>query len=240
VLIRQGDVIFSAKCEKAVDIGTGQEIFPLDYANKFPNNIEPMLVMFCTTLTPAPDNRTYIMSDCFNGTLMEPDFYGPTTDIKVLLRSHTDAIEQGAILRDQNQDHRLIGPTESDLLIFNYTRLYINYESCVNTLILNECEKFYAEYGVDGADYRTQARYQCYYSPNSSLFASLRFNRMQTALELLLATVIPFTLAIVSCFTLVICTRIIHVGDDSHFYFQCCGADPKATLEKEAVEAMAL
>jgi len=59
-------------------------------------------------------------------------------------------------------------------------------------------------------------------------------------MELMLASFVPITLAIVSCFILILCTRVIHVGDDSHFYFQCCGNEQKAALEKEAVEAMAL
>ncbi len=71
-------------------------------------------------------------------------------------------------------------------------------------------------------------------------FVVLRFSRMRTILELIIASTVPVTLAIVSCLTLVICTRIIHVGDDSHFTFQCCGAEEHAEMEKEAGEAMAL
>ena len=245
VIIRQGDIIFSANCGRVRNIDTDKEVWPLSYKSKTKPDQPPTLLMFCTDLymnDKTNGTSTIRVSDCFNGTLLEPDFFGWNTTIDILHQAHVDSIEKGSNERDgsPNAETSLVGPTESDLMIYNNTRLYINYESCVNTLILNECEKFYEKYGGDGSDLRTNSRFQCFYSPTSSLFATLRFSRWTTLMELMLATVIPISLAIISCFTLVLCTRIIHVGDDSHFYFQCCGSEDKAILEKETGEAMAL
>ena len=243
IIIREGDKIFSAQCEKVINISSETEIWPLSYRGSKEPDVPLTLLMFCTNRFLGKDNRTFIMSDCFNGTLLEPSHLGNSTDIIKLLAAHTESVDKGMYNRDigmKQDNHGLVGPAEPDLLIYNNTKLYINFESCVNTLILNECEKFYAEYGGDGSDLKSQSRYQCFYSPDNPEFVALRFSRKQTLMELMLATTIPITLAIVSCFTLILCSRIIHVGDDSHFYFQCCGNDQKAALEKEQVEAMAL
>lgn len=235
IMIRQGDIIYTAKCARARDIETEIEIWPKNLRSiKYPDR-PPMLMMFCTTLLEVPnDKTTFTLSDCFNGTTLEPDHFGNSTNITYVLQSHYESYEH---LLDVE---RRFVPPEPDLLIYNATPLYINHDACVNTLILQECEKFHAEYGGDGADLRSQSRFQCFYSPNSTEFVVLRFSRLKTIMELLITAAVPMVLSIVSCFTLCICTRLIHVGDDSHFYFQCCGADPKGMLEKEAVEAMAL
>jgi len=237
VIIREGDKIFSAQCLRAVNISTGEELWPLNYKSLTDPETPKTLLMFCTNMFVSPtDNRSYVMSDCFNGTLLEPNHFGNSTDIVQLLETHIESVNEGT----DGGGVGLVGPTELELRIINNTRLFINFESCVNTLILNECEKFYAEYGGDGTDLRSQSRYQCFYNPDDKDFVALRFNRMKTLTELMLATSIPITLAFVSCFTLIICSRIIRVGDDSHFYFQCCGDDSQAVLEKDHVEAMAL
>lgn len=242
ILVRQGDVIYTMDCKKAIatEKEKEMEIWPLERKSRTAPDLPPMLVMFCTNVNEVPGDKTKIlMTDCFNGTLLEPGHFGNYTNITYILSSHLDATENEETLLDGGY-----APLEHTLIIKNNTPLFINFEGCVNTLILNECEKFHAEYGGDGRDLRSQSRFQCFYSPNVTQepldFVVLRFSRMRTILELLIAACVPVTLSIVSCLTLVICTRIIHVGDDSHFTLQCCGADAQAALEKEAVEAMAL
>jgi len=248
VVIRQGDVIYTTSCGKAIDVSTGEEIWPANHKSKTNPDLPPILLMFCTNVMDNPAEKSVLtLSDCFNGTLLEPGHFGNETNITHILQSHLEATNSSTSLLDPTA--RMYAPPEQDLLIWSDTPLLINDEACVNTLILNECETFHAEYGGDGADLRSQSRFQCYYAPNytqehydryGTNFVVLRFSRMTTILQLMIASCIPITLAIVSCLTLIICTRMIHVGDDSHFYFQCCGADAQATLEKEAVEAMAL
>lgn len=237
VIIREGDKIFSAQCSRAINASNDEVFWSATDQSQTDPDQPPTLLMFCTNMfVSSNDNGSYILSDCFNGTLLQPNYFGNTTDIIKLIATHTEYIDSGMAENGVG----LVGPSESDLLIYNNTRLFINYESCVNTLILNECEKFYAEYGGDGTDLRSQSRFKCFYSPDDPDFVTLRFSRIKTLTELTVATTIPITLAVVSCVTLFICSRIIKVGDDSHFYFQCCGNDPHAMLEKDQVQAMAL
>ncbi|CAG7821780.1 unnamed protein product, partial [Allacma fusca] len=242
VIIREGDIIFSSSCKRAVDMETNTEIWPKDLKSTNEPAEPPVLLMFCTNVWDKQLNKTIIrLSDCFNGTLLEPETFGVTTDITTLISTHISATQQDKRLMDPTGQ---FAPLEHLLMIYNNTPLMINFEGCVNTLILNECEKFHAMYGGDGADLRSQSRFKCFHRPNytetADNFVVLRFNRMRTLMELMIGSLVPITLAIVSCFVLILCTRIIHVGDDSHFYFQCCGNDPNVSMEKEAVEAMAL
>lgn len=69
--------------------------------------------------------------------------------------THLESSEAGNRLMDPDEKY---APLEQNLLIMNYTKLYINFEGCVNTLS-NECEKFHTDYGGDGKDMRSQSRY---------------------------------------------------------------------------------
>ena len=120
---------------------TNEEIWPNNLKSDTNPEEPPTLLMFCTDILDKKRNKTSIrLSDCFNGTLLEPGFFGQSTDIIHLTKTHV-------------QNTRLLdpigrfAPPEASLLIYNNTPLYINYEACVNTLILNECERFHAEYG---------------------------------------------------------------------------------------------
>ena len=225
IIIRENDVIFTANCKRAVDMATNEEIWPKNLRQEI-NDSEsaepPLLVMYCTTILDRQMNLSTIrMLDCFNGTLMDRSTFGDTTDIVRLVRSHTE-------------NTRLLDPTkkftppEHDLLISHNVPLYINYEACVNTLILRECEQFHAKYGVDGSDLRANARFPCYYRPNYSdpdpdaNFVVLRFDPERTTMELLICSVVPVILACLSCTMLVFCSRVIQVDDESHFYLEMC------------------
>lgn len=54
-------------------------------------------------------------------------------------------------------------PNQANLTIYNWKKLYINLEGCVNTL-RGECKDFVARYGNDGDNNTAQSRYQCYYN----------------------------------------------------------------------------
>ena len=227
IVVRENNVIFTANCKRAIDMDTNEEIWPRDLSGSVNGTIDdpPMIVIFCTSILDRQMNMTDIrLQDCFNGTLLDSNYFGEMTDIVHLVHSHTE-------------NTRLLDPTgkfappESDLVMLPDTPLYINYEACVNTLILRECEKFYAEYGVDGSDLRTNARFPCYYRPNftaedgdeDSNFVIIRFDIERTIMELYLASIVPVVLAVVSCFMLVLCSKVIHVDNKSHFYFEACG-----------------
>ncbi|OXA50724.1 Protein tipE [Folsomia candida] len=207
ILVRQGDIIFTMACDRAVVAETGQEVWPRGKVALSNSALPPMLVLFCTNVAEiegggvaAGGLKSMSLTDCFNGTLLEPDHFGNFTNITYILSSHLESSEAGDRMLDAEG------------------------------------------YGGDGSDLRSQSRFQCFYSPNVTQipqdFVVLRFSRMRTILELFIASTVPVTLAIVSCLTLVICTRIIHVGDDSHFTFHCCGGDPSGGMEKEEGEAI--
>lgn len=54
-------------------------------------------------------------------------------------------------------------PAQSNLTIYNNSRLYINLEGCVNTL-KGECMDFLQSHGGDGKNQTAQSRYPCFYN----------------------------------------------------------------------------
>ncbi|CAG7832243.1 unnamed protein product [Allacma fusca] len=226
IIIRENDVIFSAHCKRAVDMETNEEIWPRDLIGSVNGSDvaePPLLVMYCTSILNRQMNLSEIhLMDCFNGTLMEPGYFGEITDIIRLVEAHTE----NERWLDPTKE---VAPPEKDLVLLPNAPLYINYEGCVNTLILRECEKFYAHYGVDGSDLRTSKRFPCFYRPNFTAdpdagdaidqnYVILRLDMEKTHTELVYSAVVPVILAIISCIVLVVCSKIIHVDNESHFY----------------------
>lgn len=62
-------------------------------------------------------------------------------------------------------------PEQRSLTIYNSSRLYINFEGCVNTL-KGECKDFLATHGRNGDNQTAQSRYPCYYNKVSQSFCS--------------------------------------------------------------------
>ena len=53
-------------------------------------------------------------------------------------------------------------PMQSELTIYNSSKLYINLDACVNTL-RGECKDFFASHGKDGRNRSAQSRFPCFY-----------------------------------------------------------------------------
>lgn len=53
-------------------------------------------------------------------------------------------------------------PMQSELTIYNSSRLYINLDACVNTL-RGECKEFFGTHGRDGRNNSAQSRFPCFY-----------------------------------------------------------------------------
>jgi hypothetical protein len=53
-------------------------------------------------------------------------------------------------------------PMQSELAIYNSSRLYINLDACVNTL-RGECKEFFGTHGRDGRNNSAQSRFPCFY-----------------------------------------------------------------------------
>jgi hypothetical protein len=60
-----------------------------------------------------------------------------------------------------DSDQRFL-PMQSNLTIYNYSKLYINLDACVNTL-RGECKEFFASHGRDGRNKTAQSRFHCFY-----------------------------------------------------------------------------
>ncbi|CAG5093806.1 Protein of unknown function [Cotesia congregata] len=112
-------------------------------------------------------------------------------------------------------------PSQRSLTIYNTSRLYINLEGCVNTL-RGECRDFLQTHGRDGDNQTAQSRYPCFHKRNDSSFVVARFDLNKTRTELLIATIVPSVLFIISFLTLVIITRSVQVGDDTKMRCRYC------------------
>jgi hypothetical protein len=125
---------------------------------------------------------------------------------------------------------RRITPLEGDLTISNYSGLKINSENCVNTL-RGECDEFHKFYGRDGSDHNARARYPCYYAEHAVDMVFSKYNLQQTWNLFLFTLLLPGILLIVSCFVLVICQKMVVVGDDAKMRFKG-KEDPTTILDK--------
>lgn len=64
-------------------------------------------------------------------------------------------------------------PFDTDIKIFNRSKLHINHQGCVNTLQY-ECQEFYRLHGQDSRNQSSPSRFPCYYSPDNTHFVVRR------------------------------------------------------------------
>lgn len=95
-------------------------------------------------------------TDCINGTLLDQSLI-PTPSMNFTTLWGLYANET----RPVDPDQRFL-PMQSELTIYNSSRLYINLDACVNTL-RGECKDFFASHGRDGRNKSAQSRYPCFY-----------------------------------------------------------------------------
>ncbi|KAK7605479.1 hypothetical protein V9T40_007337 [Parthenolecanium corni] len=169
------------------------------------------LMASCYTVEGRPDQ--VLATDCVNGTVVTGGLF-PDVSNFTFLHAFTVAHEGNRTFQE-----RQIAPLETDLLIANDSRLLINLEGCVNTL-RDECRQFIKEYGKDGADHNARARFPCFYSAMDASLVVARFNMDGTYREFLPAIIVPASLLVVSCFTLILCQRTVEVGDDAKMRFK--------------------
>lgn len=90
--------------------------------------------------------------------------------------------------------------------------------------------------GKDGTNHTGQSRFQCFYHKDDPQWSLARFDLERTRIELILFSTIPVVLAIVSCTSLIICTKIVKVGDDAKMRMKvrgCCGGNKRPTNNKD-------
>ena len=102
--------------------------------------------------------------DCVNGTLLKEI---PLPQSTINFTSFLNIYEKS--LQYPVDPTNIYVPAQRSLTIYNSSRLYINFEGCVNTL-KGECKDFLATHGRDGDNQTAQSRYPCYYNKVSQFF----------------------------------------------------------------------
>lgn len=194
--------IIMRKCKTLTTLNGTDSMQELDSNNDWLSGSKS-LMLFCTYIIPTETG--YLMDDCFNATLGDRRRLEKMTDFREILNYHLEAGES---------QEWLLEPEEV-LQIVNDTKLYINSEACTNTLT-KECTHFFKAHRHDERDGRTRDRYPCYYTKSHNDFVMSVFKPEETKLYLLLASLIPAALFIVSCGFLFLCSKLVNPDDDGH------------------------
>lgn len=201
-IILSGDKVYLSQCASAKDLETDKEIWN--------ENEENVMMASCYRIQNT--SLGIEATDCINGSVLEKTALSDLTNFTYLSYLHVFA----------TKTVKEIAPPDYELTISNRSNLMINLEGCVNTL-MDECSKFIKEYGKDGTDHNARARFPCFYAEHDPEFVVARFDLATTERHFMIASLLPITLMVVSCFTIFICQRTVVVGDDAKMRFSACG-----------------
>lgn len=201
-IILSGDKVYLSQCTSVIEQDSGKEIW----------NTEEQNVMMASCYRVQNSSLGIEANDCINGSVLKKDALKDLTNFTYLNYLHVHATEA----------RREIAALDYELTINNKSKLMINLEGCVNTL-MDECVKFIKEYGKDGTDHNARARFPCFYAETDKDTVVARFNLAIVTRHFLIGFCIPITLMVVSCFTIFICQRTVVVGDDAKMRFKACG-----------------
>lgn len=210
VVILSGDKVFLSQCENAVDLETGLEVW-----NESQDNVA---MVSCYHISTIFDRMEAV--DCINGSVLEKNIMEDLTNFTYLSYLHVAS----TVLVPE------IARTDIELTISNESRLMINLEGCVNTL-MDECKEFLKDYGRDGSDHNARARFPCFYAPTKKEIVVARFDMDMTYKQFVFASVVPSTLFVASCLILLLCQKTVYVGDDAKMRFKGC-VDTSTILAK--------
>ncbi|BES93736.1 Hypothetical protein NTJ_06545 [Nesidiocoris tenuis] len=223
-----GNNLFVGNCERAIahtivdGSEEGRKIPPKVIWTKTSNKT---LLTTCHVVVTNELNIT--ATDCINGTVIEPNkIPTPQTNFTTFWK----IVENSTTQLDPTNRYL---PPQNTLTIFNYSRLYINLEGCVNTL-RGECEEFSKSHGNDGDNSTSQSRFICYYRKDDPSMVVARFDLNRTWMELMIAIFVPSTLFIISFITLLIIGFSVQVGDDTRM--RCVLFNKKAKRKKTQEE----
>ncbi|XP_063238466.1 uncharacterized protein LOC134539987 [Bacillus rossius redtenbacheri] len=218
------DSVYTGECERAValDKANGSEDpVPLADPAEFWRADNDSGVLMASCLAVSRHDTTLSATDCVNGSLVDQ------ARVPKLFMNFTvlwSLYEQAERVADLGQ---WFAPQQSQLVIYNRTKLYINLEACVNTL-QGECKQFLNTHGRDGDNHTAPSRFPCYYDKSDSSFVVARFDLRKTWRELLIAALVPSTLFLLSAATLCVITRSVTVGDDARMHCKYCGGGSPA------------
>ena len=226
VLLMAGDRMIMGNCRRAVDSASGETVWSAD---DYPDQ---SLLASCTTLnSKISQDGVYeelvSATDCVNGTLLPKSTFEKLNNHSALHKAFLslgpyyklDTVGLGAI------------PYEEDIMIFNKSRLMINHEGCVNTLV-EECAEFYKVAGNDGRNDTARSRFPCYYAPSDPNFVVVRYDPFHTRWLFFVGFMVPASLFIVSCGVLFTCSRILNVDNSGKMNLNCCRK--KDSLDKKS------
>ena len=206
-----GDDILLGKCERAVDSRTGYTVWR---AEDHPGS---KMMTSCTEVARGTVSFSEMHAwDCVNGSLIKDHWLQPSINYSLLTSTFYEYGPQSRL--DYNGANM---PFEQDITIFNRSRLMINMEGCVNTLS-EECTKFYDDFGRDGRNHTSRARFPCYYAPDNSEFVVSRFDADKTKWLFLVFFVVPSSLLVLSCGFLFMCSRMLNIDNTGHMVLRCC------------------
>lgn len=201
VIVLSGDKVYLSQCLRVIDTATDSEIWT--------ESADNVLMVSCYTIENTSAGIT--ASDCINGSVLEKHSLTDLTNFTYLTYL--------SVFVTKPLEDRRVAPPELDLLIANESKLLINLEGCVNTL-RDECREFLREYGKDGTDHNARARFPCFFAESNTDTVVARFSLDKTYHEFVIASVVPSTLFVVSCITLILCQRTVEVGDDARMRFK--------------------
>lgn len=210
-----GDNLLLANCKRALDSRTGDTVWT---ATDHPGY---KMMTSCTEISRDYDSGRSGYNDmqgwdCVNGSLIKDEWLQDSTNYSLLTSTFSEYGPHSRL--DRNGANM---PFEQDITIFNRSRLMINTEGCVNTLS-EECTTFYDDFGRDGRNHTSRARFPCYYAPDNPEYVVSRFDVDKTKMVFLLFFVVPSSLLVLSCGFLFMCSRMLKIDDTGHMVLRCC------------------
>merc|ERR1719397_2069440 len=207
MVVMAGDQVVSAHCRRGSNSRTGERVW------EDSGHPDSTLLASCTSLSISPDGELMRGADCINGTTLPSTLLPETTNFTHLL----------AVFYAEGPRHKLDLPDmktglprgthipfDTDIKIFNRSKLHINHQGCVNTLQY-ECQEFYRLHGQDSRNQSSPSRFPCYYSPDNTHFVVRRYDLRETKTWFLLFFSIPSALFVVSCLMLFLCSHLVGV-----------------------------
>merc|ERR1719347_955034 len=229
VALLQGERVVMATCRKQLLNGT--ELLPENALGKKNWN---KLVASCSNITINEEMDSIMATDCLNGTWF--DDLGKI-NYNTLTKTYEKYREDTSRWVKRNKEDRNLIPWEEDVIIYDDVKILKNQEGCVNTLSM-ECMDFYYRYGRDGSNYTARAVFDCYYNPKDLLddegkpskymkdkdvFVVLDYQPDRTLFYLMLWSIMPGCIMLVSCVYMCVCSKFMFIGDDGHMRIFCCG-----------------
>ncbi|TRY69959.1 hypothetical protein TCAL_04884 [Tigriopus californicus] len=223
VILLSGDRMLSANCDIAIKAATSITSDKETIWRDVQNDRNAILMASCTSvkLRQEVESGSSVIEagDCVNGTLMPRQILpGPKANY-TSIHDIFGNLGHKFKLDQHGKGHQLI-PFDSDIIIYNKTKLLINTEACINTL-QEECTEFYLDHRRDGRNYSARDRFPCFYTPNHERFVTTRFSINQTRYIFLISFAVPASLWVLSCSCLFGCSKMLRVEENGEMRVRC-------------------